>query len=367
MSLSAFPFSRTVSTFSAATSSHTSCRFSFFSVPPDSGSRRKSERIKRNCVLKQEQRQRELMISASENEESLEAVSQPSSSSQLSVKKNASKEADKRKRKEANHNHQESEGEDDDDDDIKIDKEIIKVKKQPLSTGVPKPSSMSTTSTKIAPIFQPRNSSSVGNSSSAKTCGSKITEDPAKLAARKAFLLSSVPDSLKDRHRRWKMAEDQSESWVTPFASKIGHVRQFPKEWLELGKTPKSLQKGEEEESSNEDRPQSTSETASKAIEEAAARSSASTSSSSSKLKWRKIDEERLEERLKVVFSSIEENSDKQKPLFTMEGYHGTMIAEALAQKKDKKGMYCILREVYILQGLWGCHFYTLFALIIKS
>ena len=346
MSLSAFPFSRTVSTFSAATSSHTSCRFSFFSVPPDSGSRRKSERIKRNCVLKQEQRQRELMISASENEESLEAVSQPSSSSQLSVKKNASKEADKRKRKEANHNHQESEGEDDDDDDIKIDKEIIKAKKQPPSTGVPKPSSMSSTSTKIAPIFQPRNSSSVGNSSSAKTCGSKITEDPAKLAARKAFLLSSVPDSLKDRHRRWKMAEDQSESWVTPFASKIGHVRQFPKEWLELGKTPKSLQKGEEEESSNEDRPQSTSETASKAIEEAAARS-ASTSSSSSKLKWRKIDEERLEERLKVVFSSIEENSDKQKPLFTMEGYHGTMIAEALAQKKDKKGMYCILREVY--------------------
>ena len=347
MSLSAFPFSRTVSTSSAATSSHTSRRFSFFTVPPDSGSRRKSERIKRNCVLKQEQRQRELMLSASENEESLEAVSQPSSSSQLSVKKNASKEADKRKRKEANHNHQESEGEDDDDDDIKIDKEIIKAKKQPPSTGVPKPSSMSSTSTKIAPIFQLRNSSSVGNSSSAKTCGSKITEDPAKLAARKAFLLSSVPDSLKDRHRRWKMAEDQSESWVTPFASKIGHVRQFPKEWLELGKTPKSLQKGEEEESSNEDRPQSTSETASKAIEEAAAASSPSTSSSSSKLKWRKIDEERLEERLKVVFSSIEENSDKQKPLFTMEGYHGTMIAEALAQKKDKKGMYCILREVY--------------------
>ena len=348
MSLSAFPFSRTVSTSSTATSSHTSRRFSFFTVPPDSGSRRKSERIKRNCVLKQEQRQRELMISASENEESLEAVSQPSSSSQLSVKKNASKEADKRKRKEANHNHQESEGDDDDDDDddIKIDKEIIKAKKQPPSTGVPKPSSMSSTSTKIAPIFQPRNSSSVGNSSSSKTCGSKITEDPAKLAARKAFLLSSVPDSLKDRHRRWKMAEDQSESWVTPFASKIGHVRQFPKEWLELGKTPKSLQKGEEEESSNEDRPQSTSETASKAIEEAAA-SSASTSSSSSKLKWRKIDEERLEERLKVVFSSIEENSDKQKPLFTMEGYHGTMIAEALAQKKDKKGMYCILRKVY--------------------
>ena len=345
MSLSAFPFSRTVSTSSTATSSHTSRRFSFFTVPPDSGSRRKSERIKRNCVLKQEQRQRELMISASENEESLEAVSQPSSSSQLSVKKNASKEADKRKRKEANHNHQESEG-DEDDDDIKIDKEIIKAKKQPPSTGVPKPSSMSSTSTKIAPIFQPRNSSSVGNSSSAKTCGSKITEDPAKLAARKAFLLSSVPDSLKDRHRRWKMAEDQSESWVTPFASKIGHVRQFPKEWLELGKTPKSLQKGEEEESSNEDRPQSTSETASKAIEEAVA-SSASTSSSSSKLKWRKIDEERLEERLKVVFSSIEENSDKQKPLFTMEGYHGTMIAEALAQKKDKKGMYCILRKVY--------------------
>ena len=345
MSLSAFPFSRTVSTSSTTTSSHTSRRFSFFTVPPDSGSRRKSERIKRNCVLKQEQRQRELMISASENEESLEAVSQPSSSSQLSVKKNASKEADKRKRKEANHNHQESEG-DEDDDDIKIDKEIIKAKKQPPSTGVPKPSSMSSTSTKIAPIFQPRNSSSVGNSSSAKTCGSKITEDPAKLAARKAFLLSSVPDSLKDRHRRWKMAEDQSESWVTPFASKIGHVRQFPKEWLELGKTPKSLQKGEEEESSNEDRPQSTSETASKAIEEAAA-SSASTSSSSSKLKWRKIDEERLEERLKVVFSSIEENSDKQKPLFTMEGYHGTMIAEALAQKKDKKGMYCILRKVY--------------------
>ena len=129
------------------------------------------------------------------SEESLEAevVSRP----QQTVKKNASKDV---KNEECS-----------DDDDIKIDK-VIKV----TST---KPSNI-----KVAPIFQIGKSSSKAKS----TCGSKITEeDPAKLAARKAFLLSSVPESLKDRVHRLKIAEDQNESWVTPFASKIGHVRQF--------------------------------------------------------------------------------------------------------------------------------------------
>ena len=113
-----------------------------------------------------------------------------------------------------------------DDDDIKIDKIIVKnnTKNSSLSCS-------SGAGSKMAPIFQRSNTKSGAKTSSSKTptvvAASEV--DPAKLAARKAFLLSSVPDSLKDIHRR-KMAEaDQSETWVTPFASKMGHVRQFPK------------------------------------------------------------------------------------------------------------------------------------------
>ena len=112
-----------------------------------------------------------------------------------------------------------------DDDDIKIDKIIVKNNTKNSSTS---------SGSKMAPIFLQRSNAKSG----AKTSSSKTPTvtavvasevDPAKLAARKAFLLSSVPDSLKDIHRR-KMAEaDQSETWVTPFASKMGHVRQFPK------------------------------------------------------------------------------------------------------------------------------------------
>ena len=112
-----------------------------------------------------------------------------------------------------------------DDDDIKIDKIIVK--------NNTKNSSTNSGSSKMAPIFLQRsNAKSGAKTSSSKTpttVAAYVEVDPVKLAARKAFLLSSVPDSVKDIHRR-KMAEaDQSETWVTPFASKMGHVRQFPK------------------------------------------------------------------------------------------------------------------------------------------
>lgn len=111
-----------------------------------------------------------------------------------------------------------------DDDDIKIDKIIVKNNTKNSSTS---------SGSKMAPIFLQRsNAKSGAKTSSSKTpttVAAYVEVDPVKLAARKAFLLSSVPDSVKDIHRR-KMAEaDQSETWVTPFASKMGHVRQFPK------------------------------------------------------------------------------------------------------------------------------------------
>ena len=110
-----------------------------------------------------------------------------------------------------------------DDDDIKIDKIIVKNNTKNSSTS---------SGSKMAPIFQRSNAKSGAKTSSSKTpttVAAYVEVDPVKLAARKAFLLSSVPDSVKDIHRR-KMAEaDQSETWVTPFASKMGHVRQFPK------------------------------------------------------------------------------------------------------------------------------------------
>ena len=109
---------------------------------------------------------------------------------------------------------------------LKIDKIIVK-------NNTKNSSIMSCSGSKMAPIFfQRSNAKSGAKTSSSKTPTVPLASaevDPAKLAARKAFLLSSVPDSLKDIHRR-KMAEsDQSETWVTPFASKMGHVRQFPK------------------------------------------------------------------------------------------------------------------------------------------
>lgn len=200
------------------------------------------------------------------SEESLEAevVSRP----QQTVKKTASKDV---KNEECSSS---------DDDDIKIDK-VIKV----TST---KPSNI-----KVAPIFQIGKSSSKAKS----TCGTKITEeDPAKLAARKAFLLSSVPESLKDRVHRLKIAEDLNESWVTPFASKIGHVRQLSSDYKN------------NEIINNENRPQN--------IE----------------LKWQKIDKKRLE----VLQPPTEEPCGDVNPPLSMKGYHGTMIGEALTQKKDK-------------------------------
>ena len=159
-------------------------------------------------------------FSAQEAEESLEAVvvekkQQQPRRPRRSVKKDATQE--KNDILIEINDEEEDEGNSDFDDDIKIDKIIVK--------------NNTKNSSKMAPIFQRSNTKSGAKTSSSKTptvvAASEV--DPAKLAARKAFLLSSVPESLKDIHRR-KMAEaDQSETWVTPFASKMGHVRQFPK------------------------------------------------------------------------------------------------------------------------------------------
>ena len=76
----------------------------------------------------------------------------------------------------------------------------------------------------IAPIFG-RLKAKPKTSSTASTAS---TEDPAKAAARKAFLLSSVPDVLKTQVQKRCEAEEIID--VTPFASTIGHVTQLASE-----------------------------------------------------------------------------------------------------------------------------------------
>ena len=49
-------------------------------------------------------------------------------------------------------------------------------------------------------------------------------------------------------------------------------------------------------------------------------------------LKWQKIDKKRLE----VLQPPTEEPCGDVNPPLSMKGYHGTMIGEALTQKKDK-------------------------------
>ena len=85
----------------------------------------------------------------------------------------------------------------------------------------------------IAPIFETRRkfkkASAAGGSDS--TTRMLIEEDPEKVAARKAFLLSSVPDALKsqvDRHRRCLQdSNDEIGGFLTPYVSHIGHVTQI--------------------------------------------------------------------------------------------------------------------------------------------
>ena len=99
--------------------------------------------------------------------------------------------------------------ESDDDDEIKIEKVI----------GL-KP---------IAPIFETRRkfkkASAAGGSDS--TTRMLIEEDPEKVAARKAFLLSSVPQALKSQVDRHRSSCDEIATLLTPFASTIGHVTQI--------------------------------------------------------------------------------------------------------------------------------------------
>lgn len=54
-----------------------------------------------------------------------------------------------------------------------------------------------------------------------------IEEDPEKVAARKAFLLSSVPQALKSQVDRHRSSCDEIATLLTPFASTIGHVTQI--------------------------------------------------------------------------------------------------------------------------------------------
>ena len=81
----------------------------------------------------------------------------------------------------------------------------------------------------IAPIFETRRkfkkASAAGGSDS--TTRILIEEDPEKVAARKAFLLSSVPQALKSQVDRHRSSCDEIATLLTPFASTIGHVTQI--------------------------------------------------------------------------------------------------------------------------------------------
>ena len=81
----------------------------------------------------------------------------------------------------------------------------------------------------IAPIFETRRkfkkASAAGGSDS--TTRMLIEEDPEKVAARKAFLLSSVPQALKSQVDRHRSSCDEIATLLTPFASTIGHVTQI--------------------------------------------------------------------------------------------------------------------------------------------
>ena len=96
------------------------------------------------------------------------------------------------------------------DEEIRIEKEVI----------VKKP---------IAPIFACKKK--LGKVLPVEMATPVVEEDPEKVAARKAFLLSSVPDALKsqvDRHRRCLQdSNDEIGGFLTPYVSHIGHVTQI--------------------------------------------------------------------------------------------------------------------------------------------
>ena len=105
-----------------------------------------------------------------------------------------------------------------DDDEIKIEKVIEKTSKKP-----------------IAPIFQSRKFKKASGSSELSNATVTVEEDPEKVAARKAFLLSSVPQALKSQVDRHRSSCDEIATLLTPFASTIGHVTQIVTEDAKKG------------------------------------------------------------------------------------------------------------------------------------
>ena len=106
-----------------------------------------------------------------------------------------------------------------DDDEIKIEKVIEKTSKKP-----------------IAPIFHSRKfKKASGSSSELSNATVTVEEDPEKVAARKAFLLSSVPQALKSQVDRHRSSCDEIATLLTPFASTIGHVTQIVTEAAKKG------------------------------------------------------------------------------------------------------------------------------------
>ena len=173
------------------------------------GQRRKSTRIRRNMILEAEN---QLKIAAEEESTEIEEMDIDEQKATSQRRRKSKKSSRKRKvKKSAEKSEQSSDEEENSDSEIKIEKEILnsKVTKKP-----------------IASIFAKKSSKKVVEEIEV------IEEDPAKVAARKAFLLSSVPDALKshvDRHRRCLQDgnDEFGGAYLTPYVSNIGHVTQI--------------------------------------------------------------------------------------------------------------------------------------------
>ena len=173
------------------------------------GQRRKSTRIRRNMILEAEN---QLKFAAEEESAEIEEMDIDEQKTTSQRRRKSKKSSQKRKvKKFAEKSEQSSDEEENSDSEIKIEKEILnsKVSKKP-----------------IASIFAKKGSKKVVEEIEV------IEEDPAKVAARKAFLLSSVPDALKshvDRHRRCLQDgnDEFGGAYLTPYVSNIGHVTQI--------------------------------------------------------------------------------------------------------------------------------------------
>ena len=173
------------------------------------GQRRKSTRIRRNMILEAENK---LKIATEEESTEIEEMDIDEQKTASQRRRKSKKSSQKRKvKKTAEKSEQSSDEEENSESEIKIEKEILnsKVNKKPLAS-----------------IFAKKGSKKVVEEIEV------IEEDPEKVAARKAFLLSSVPDALKshvDRHRRCLQDgnDEFGGAYLTPYVSNIGHVTQI--------------------------------------------------------------------------------------------------------------------------------------------